>query len=104
MPGCKPVLRFIHPAALLVLLAAAAGAWIVSADFGRLADDWFDLDRAFALHFAGGGGGFVGDADVCRLAQVFGYAIVLRDLVLGLGDLVVAARLGRGPADPRAED
>ena len=44
----------VHPAALLVLLPAAAGTWIVAADLHRFADDLLDLGRPFALHFAGG--------------------------------------------------
>src|SRR5437879_1570206 len=99
-----PPLRFIHPAAFLVLLPAAAGTWIVSPDLRCIADDLLDLCCGFALHFAGGAGCFAGDANVSSFAEVFGDAVILRHLVLGFGDLVIAARLGRGSADPGAED
>ena len=57
----------VDPAALLVLLATAARARIVSPNLGRVADDLFDLG-AFALHFAGSLCILVGDADVCSLS------------------------------------
>src|SRR4051794_14531800 len=93
----------VHPMTLLILLPAAARARVIPADLLGLADDLLHL-RAFALHFISRGGGFCRHADIGRLAEVFCDAVVLRHLVLGFGDLVVATRLGRTSAQARVED
>src|SRR5437867_3702132 len=92
-------------AAFLVLLAAAAGTWIISADFGRFAHD--GLHRRGSFLAAGGllsGGAFVGAG---RGAEVFAHAITADFLVRGGRDVVGAAglrRAGQAGAEDQVRD